>query len=309
MALRIVFLLLMKNWIKAFRLRTLPLSFSTIITGSGCALLSGHWNTFIFILALTTTLFLQILSNLANDYGDFVKGTDNAQRVGPERALQSGSISQQQMFRAILLFIVFSLISGLSLIYIATQTYGWRMALFFLILGIASIAAALFYTIGKRAYGYSGLGDLFVFLFFGWVGVAGSHFLMTAELQFDIFLPASGIGLLSVAVLNMNNMRDHVNDKASGKNTLVVKMGFDAAKWYHIQLMVLAPSLFITWTSLRFESWFQFLFLLVSPLFIKNIFTVFSCKEPKQLDPELKRIAIGTFLLSLLFLTGQLLSL
>jgi 1,4-dihydroxy-2-naphthoate octaprenyltransferase len=296
-------------WLKAFRLRTLPLSFSTIITGTAMALVQGFWNTGVFLLTLLTTLFLQILSNLANDYGDHVKGTDNADRIGPERALQSGKINKKEMLVAMVLFIVFSLISGIALIYLALSDMPTSVAYTFLALGLSAIAAAIFYTVGKKAYGYHGLGDVFVFLFFGWLGVGGTYFLLTHQMHWTVLLPASGIGLLSTAVLNMNNMRDHDNDKAMGKNTIVVKMGFDAAKIYHLSLMTIAPVLLLMYVLLNYHGIWQFLFVLVSPLFFLNMLKVFSTKEHRALDPELKKIALGTFLMSLLFLVGQILSL
>lgn len=293
-------------WVKAFRLRTLPLSFSTILTGTALALAEDKWNSVVFILALLCTLFLQVLSNLANDYGDHIKGTDNENRIGPQRALQSGSLTVQAMKKAIGVFVVLSLFSGITLIYFATKELGIKVAVLFLVLGIFSIAAAIFYTVGKKAYGYSGLGDVFVFLFFGLIGVGGSYYLIAGRFDLTLIFPASAIGLLSTAVLNMNNMRDHENDRAAGKNTVVVKMGFETARVYHFILMILPFCFIVIWTLLHYSHPAQFLFLLISPLFFSNIKNVMICNNPSNLDPELKKIALGTFVFSLLFLTGQL---
>ncbi|MFN3343620.1 MAG: 1,4-dihydroxy-2-naphthoate polyprenyltransferase [Flavobacteriales bacterium] len=292
-------------WIKAFRLRTLPLSFSTIITGAALALPSAFFDVRVFALCLLTTLFLQILSNLANDYGDFVKGTDNQNRIGPERALQSGGITPGAMKKAMIIFVLLSLISGISLIIVATRERGWETALFFLGLGIASILAAIFYTVGKRAYGYYGWGDVFVFLFFGWVGTAGSFYLLSGSFQWSVLLPASTIGCLSAAVLNLNNLRDHINDAASGKITMVVKLGFEKAKNYHATLIILALLSHIFWSLLFATDYWEYLFLPACFLFLGNILTVFKTNEPAKLDPELKKVALGTFLFSILFFLGQ----
>jgi 1,4-dihydroxy-2-naphthoate octaprenyltransferase len=225
------------NWLSAFRLRTLPLAFSCIITGSFlAALYTFKWE--ITLLALLTTLFLQILSNLSNDYGDTVHGADSADRIGPKRAVQSGKISKASMKMAMIVFALLALISGLLLLYIALDNV--KTILIFLLLGLSAITAAIKYTAGKNPYGYKGLGDLFVFIFFGIVGVEGVFFLHTQAFSVNGLLPASAIGLLSVAVLNLNNMRDHVSDAKAGKNTLVVKMGFENAKRYHAALIILS---------------------------------------------------------------------
>ena len=215
----------MKKWINAFRLRTLPLAFSCIIMGSGLAFGDGQFNSKVFVLALITTLFLQILSNLANDYGDFVKGTDNKNRVGPDRTLQSGLITKDEMVKAMWIIALLCSVFGVWLIYEGTKGLDLHRAGFFAILGLAAMGAAVKYTMGKNPYGYAGLGDIFVFLFFGWLGVLGSYFLHTHTLNWELLLPASSIGFFTTAVLNINNMRDHLADAKSGKNTLVVSLG------------------------------------------------------------------------------------
>ena len=214
-----------KAFIEAARLRTLPLSISGILIGTALAYAEGSFNWIICILALLTTIGFQVLSNFANDYGDGVKGTDNEDRIGPQRALQSGSISPDQMLNAIKItgFITFCI--ALLLIYFSFGRTHLNYFFLFLVFGLASIAAAIKYTMGKKAYGYSGYGDIFVFLFFGLLSVVGSYFLYTKSLDYTIFLPATSVGMLSVAVLNLNNMRDRASDEKANKRTFVVKIG------------------------------------------------------------------------------------
>ena len=291
-----------KAWIHAFRLRTLPLALSSIIIGSLLAYFDNGFSWTVTVLAVVTTLFLQILSNLANDYGDSKNGVDNSERVGPERAVQSGVISPKQMKRAVLLTSGLAFISGISLIYVGVGTADIDLTfLVFLIIGISAILAAIKYTIGKNPYGYKGFGDLFVYVFFGLAGVLGTYFLNTHEVSYDILLPASSLGLLSTGVLNLNNMRDRVNDKKSGKNTLVVMLGQEVAQWYHFFLLTSALLAAIIFTVLHYNSPWQFLYLLSLPLFIKNMAVVFKVDDPAKLDPYLKQLAISTLLFSVLF--------
>ncbi|RZT95434.1 1,4-dihydroxy-2-naphthoate prenyltransferase [Ancylomarina subtilis] len=296
-----------KAWIHAFRLRTLPLALSSIILGSLIAASYNQFNSIIFILAITTTLFLQILSNLANDLGDSISGADNANRVGPERAVQSGDISKKEMKNMLYVFITISLTSGSFLIYEAAQIINLQEALVIFAIGILAILAAINYTIGKNPYGYMGFGDLFVFIFFGLVGVLGCYFLHTGDLHWDILLPASSVGLLSTGVLNLNNMRDIENDAQTGKRTLVVKIGSKAAKNYHLIILSLAMLLAIAYSIIHYKSIFQFIYLLSFPLIIRHMNTVIKNDEPQKLDPELKKLAISCFLFSLTFGIGTLL--
>ncbi|MDR9398727.1 MAG: 1,4-dihydroxy-2-naphthoate polyprenyltransferase [Salibacter sp.] len=297
-----------QNWISTFRLRTLPLALSVIILGSLLAYANGFKNYVVTLLAVLTTLFLQILSNVANDYGDGVKGTDNDERIGPQRAIQSGAIGQSAMKMAVIILSLLAFISGISLILFAIPSSELLKAAVFLILGLVSIWAAIKYTVGKDAYGYRGMGDLFVFIFFGLVGVCGTFYLHANELPLDIFLPASAIGFLSTGVLNLNNMRDFNSDKNAGKNTLVVNIGLKTAKRYHTTLLIGALILSIVYVFLNSGiEWSSYLFLLVSPLVIFNLKKVFQIKDPKQLDPLLKQLAITTLLYSILLGIGQLL--
>ena len=299
----------MKHWIQAARLRTLPLSVSGIIVGSMYALAhptnkiltpTEVFNWRIFGLALLTTLGLQILSNFANDYGDGMKGTDNEDRVGPKRAIQSGAISPEAMKRAIFLTASLTLISAMLLIYYAFRDTNIGYSLFYLVLGVLAIASAIRYTVGNTAYGYRGYGDLFVFVFFGLVSTLGVNFLYSKQLSFDLFLPATAIGLLSVGVLNLNNMRDEASDRKSNKNTIVVKMGGAKAKKYHYFLIVSAMALVLIFAIIDEFHFDQYLFLLAYIPLTKHLITVYKNQEPRALDVELKKLALSTFALSIL---------
>jgi 1,4-dihydroxy-2-naphthoate octaprenyltransferase len=299
-------------WFQAIRLRTLPLSVSGIIVGSGMAkvLLSLNnpdkeihfWE--IFVLALITTICFQILSNLSNDLGDTQKGTDNKDRVGPTRAVQSGLISQNEMKVAIYICAILSLISATGLIYFSSQNLTPELILFYAILAIVCVLAAITYTVGKNAYGYRGLGDLMVFLFFGMVSVLGVFSLYGNGFEWLVFFPAVTIGLWSTAVLNLNNLRDHVNDKKSSKNTTVVKLGFQRAKFYHAFLILggFAAWLLViaTFTFLTFNFLLS-LALVPSLLLFPHLKRVFLNENPKDLDPELKKVALITCSSAILF--------
>lgn len=296
----------LKIWLKAFRLRTLPLAMSCTILGSFLAYAHGNFRWIVFVLALLTTLFLQILSNLANDYGDTIHGTDNDKRIGPERVTQKGWVTKNQILFVIILFATFAFLSGSLLIFIGLKST-LQIVLFYS-LGLASIFAAIKYTIGKNPYGYIGFGDLFVFLFFGIVGVAGTYYLHSHTLNPWIILPASTLGLLSSAVLNLNNMRDIENDTLSGKKTLVVRIGPRAAKFYHVGLITTSMVLSIVYTLLFFDSAYQLLFLITFPLFFLDIRTVLQNTKPIELNNELKKLALSTFAFSVTFGLGFMLS-
>ncbi|MFB6342568.1 1,4-dihydroxy-2-naphthoate polyprenyltransferase [Saccharicrinis sp. FJH62] len=290
----------LKNWIEAFRLRTLFLALASVITGGLLPVREGLFRPLVFILTLITTVFLQILSNLANDYGDSEKGTDNENRVGPLRSVQSGKITHQKMKRMIIAFVLLSLISGLLLLYISFPEEKFPELVMFFFLGIAAIWAAIKYTVGKGAFGYSGLGDFFVFIFFGLVGVAGSYYVQTLMLDIRIFLPALTLGLFSVGVLNLNNMRDIENDKIHRKHTIPVRLGLKRAKNYHISLITLGWLSAVLYLSLSYCSVFNLIFLLAMPLFVVHLQKVIK-REGASLDPLLRELSLSTFLFSVLF--------
>lgn len=289
-----------KAWLQAARLRTLPLSVSGILVGCFYAFSQGFINYSILGFALLTTLGLQILSNFANDYGDGVKGTDNENRIGPQRAIQSGAITVTEMKKGIIITSVLTLIAAIVLIYLSFGKDNFGYSVFFFFLGLAAIAAAIKYTVGNSAYGYRGLGDLFVFIFFGLVSVIGCYFLFAKHIDTLVLLPAITIGLLSVAVLNLNNMRDQASDALSGKNTIVVKMGAKNAKIYHYTVIITALVLTLVFAILSDFKAIQYIFLIADIPFILHVKTVAKNTEPRALDPELKKVALGTFFLSVL---------
>lgn len=294
-----------KTWVSAARLRTLPLSVSGILVGTGIAVHQGYFSLVIFSLALATTLGLQVLSNFANDYGDFVKGTDNDERVGPQRALQSGLITREEMYYGMIITAVATALFALMLIYAAFGGENLLYIVLFVLLGAAAIVAAIKYTIGERAYGYRGLGDVFVFLFFGIVGVYGCYFLYALDWDWKVLLPASAIGVLSAGVLNLNNMRDRISDERAHKNTLVVKLGAERAKHYHYFLLLSAIFFMVIYTALTYESLDDILYWIAFLPLLRHLKTVMENKNPERLDPQLKVLAISTFLMAVLFTVGQ----
>ena len=304
-----------KSYIKAARLRTLPLSISGIILGSYLGnefvnsllehtIRTSIWESSIFWLAIFTTVGFQVLSNYANDYGDGIKGSDK-NRTGEARMVSSGAITPKQMKTAMISTTTITLLIALLLIYVAFGSENFGYSILFFGLGIASIAAAIKYTVGNSAYGYSGFGDIFVFLFFGLLSVVGSYFLYTKMINFEVFLPAFSIGLLSTAVLNLNNLRDREQDKTNNKNTLVVKLGAIRAKKYHYFLIIGALITALIYTFLNFSSIYEFVFLVAFIPLVKNMITVSRNNTPAELDGELKKVALSTFLFAILFGIGQ----
>lgn len=296
----------LKHWIEAARLRTLPLSMSGILVGSFVAFKQGFWDIRIFVLALLTTLLWQILSNFANDLGDSFKGTDNDQRLGPKRGMQQGAISQKQMIIGITIISILSVCTAVPLIIIGTQGMHGSVLWVYITLAVLSVLAAITYTVGKKAYGYQGLGDLMVFIFFGLVGVIGVYCLYSK--QFDVWLIAFAftIGLLSIAVLNLNNMRDHKNDKASNKRTLVVILGFENAKIYHT-LVITGAFIGLFLFIVAKQWWWSSIALLPFVVLFRHSITVWKIQNPKDLDPEMKKVALSTFMIALLFLISTFL--
>ncbi len=291
----------LKAWVSAARLRTLPLSISGIITAAAAAAHVGQYTSIIFWLAIATTLGFQVLSNFANDYGDGVKGTDNDDRVGPARALQSGLLTERELKRGMIFTAIITLLLASMLIFVAFGNNNFVLSLLFFNLGIAAIIAAVKYTVGKSAYGYRAMGDVFVFIFFGLVGVLGCYFLFTQTVTDYILLPAITIGLLSVAVLNLNNMRDRLTDVKVNKNTLAVILGESKVKSYHTALILGGFTSAVVYFFLQSKGLYSFLPLIAFiPLFM-NIIKVYKTDIPKNLDPELKKVALSTFLFSILF--------
>jgi 1,4-dihydroxy-2-naphthoate octaprenyltransferase len=271
--------------------------------GSFLAASRGSFDGLILSLCISTTIFLQVLSNLANDYGDTMNGADSTEGEGPSRAVQSGAISLASMKRAIGVFILLSLISGISLLY-TVFGWDWNSLLFFLGLGVLSIVAAITYTAGRKPYGYAGLGDLSVLLFFGLVGVMGSSYLYMQTIEWSFVLPAMSCGLFSVAVLNVNNIRDIESDQKAGKYSIPVRLGREKAVIYHWLLIISGIGTSVMFTFLYSQNYWQWLFLLVTPLLIKNAIGVSKNTDATAIDPYLKQMAISTLLFVLLFGVG-----
>ncbi|MDN3493204.1 1,4-dihydroxy-2-naphthoate octaprenyltransferase [Winogradskyella bathintestinalis] len=296
-----------KPWLSAMRLRTLPLSVSGIMLGSCFAYYNGRFNPWIFVLAILTTISLQILSNLANDYGDGVKGTDNDERVGPLRAIQSGEITPTDMFKAIRFNILIVIVLTLALLWAAFGSDNFLFILLFILLGGFSVYAALNYTMGDSPYGYRALGDIFVFIFFGLVSTIGSYFLYMHTLDHVVILPAIALGMLSVGVLNLNNMRDIRSDTNAGKITLAVKLGLERAKTYHYTLIIGAMIITVIFSVLYYVELYNFMYLLAFIPLVQHVKKIKAAVQPNDFDSQLKVLALSTFLFSILLGVGYIL--
>ena len=289
-----------KTWLSAARPRTVLLSLSGVMMGGFLAAREPLYDPVPIFLAALTAILLQILSNLANDYGDFKKGLDNAERTGPQRVMQSGELTEKQMRRGIMLTAVLAWVSGAFLVFVAAHLT-WRELAVFAVLGLGAVAAAMLYTLGKRPYGYRGLGDLFCFLFFGWVAVVGTYYLASKTFDLTILLPATAVGFLSNAVLNINNMRDYENDKAKGKNSLVVKLGLKRAFIYHVVLIFGAFLCLSIYLWLKQAPWYTYAIWLLFPLFLMDLITIKKTFESGCPDRLLPKQVVQTFLLTLAF--------
>lgn len=293
-------------WLESLRPKTLPLAFAAIVVGTTLAWWQGHFDPLVAVLALITAGLLQILSNLANDYGDAVKGSDTPDRIGPLRGMQKGAITQAQMKRALMVTVILSCVSGLALVAVAYQTLADFVG--FLALGGLSILAAITYTVGRRPYGYIGLGDISVLLFFGWLSVMGSWYLQAHTLVPELFLPATACGLLATAVLNINNLRDINSDRENGKHTLVVRLGEINARRYHACLLAGAWLCLALFNLISLQSVWGWLFVLATPVLVKQARYVLRETEASAMPPMLERTVKAALLTNLLFVCGIVLS-
>lgn len=293
-------------WLTTARPKTLPLAIASILTGSALAAWTDSFNGAITFFALLTATLLQILSNFANDYGDHIKGSDTKERIGPLRAIQQGAISSQSLKKALFIVVGLSLLSGTALIWSACQTI--QDLFIFALLGILAIVAAITYTVGKKPYGYLGLGDLSVFIFFGLLAVLGTFYLQSHQLPAIAFFPAFGSGLLAVAVLNINNLRDINQDRQANKNTLIVRIGSQNGKIYHLGLLMLAVFSYLIFALSQFHHWYSFLFLLTTPLLVKHAKFVYKHQDPIELRPMLAQMSMIALLTNLLFSIGVILN-
>jgi len=297
----------MKHWIKAFRLRTLPLGVMSIGMGSLLAYADDKFSWLICGMTLLTTILLQILSNVANDYGDSINGADNEYRQGPDRQTQIQSISATAMKRA--MYILGALAIGCGLTLLIISNVPMQTLLSFLVLGLVCVAAAIWYTAGDNPYGYAGLGDVSVLVFFGWVGVLGSYYLQSQSMEWLYALPATTCGLFMVGVLNINNIRDIYSDRKAGKYSIPVRLGRDKAVVYHWTLLIVGLILTIIFVILNYRGAIQFLFLITIPLLIINGRSVLIKTEAMSLDPYLKQMVLTTIVFVITFGAGHLISL
>lgn len=290
----------LRIWLDAARPKTLPLALVSILTGSVLAYSTHQFSLTVAVLAFLTATLLQILSNLANDYGDAVKGTDNEKRLGPVRAIQSGSVSLRDMKQAIVINVILTMASGLVLVFYALESLNSILA--FIGLGVLAIIAAIAYTVGNKPYGYVGLGDISVFIFFGLLGVAGTYFLHTGVVAPLLTLPAVGCGLLAVAVLNINNMRDIENDKECGKRTVAVRLGQKKAKYYHSVLLAGALVAFLVYLMLHPGPWWISLPFFLSVLVAyKHARAVWLAEQPAHIAPMMPVIVKCSLVTNILF--------
>ncbi|WP_392562377.1 1,4-dihydroxy-2-naphthoate polyprenyltransferase [Orbus sturtevantii] len=293
-------------WIDSFRLKTLPLALSAILVGNALAYWQQQFNIWVLSLTLITAALLQVLSNLANDYGDAIKGADKIDRMGPLRGIQQGLITLKQLRMALLINVALCLASGCALLILACDTYAEFGQ--FILLGLLSIVAAMTYTIGKKPYGYIGLGDVSVLVFFGLVSILGSYYLQTKQLPLFLMYPAIGCGLLSVAVLNINNLRDIKSDKLHNKRTFIVLIGEKAGCYYHAALLILAFLLLAHFSFYYLHTIWSYLFLLATPLVYQQIYSVFKFHSTKAMAPLLFAMVKLAMLTNILYCLGIILS-
>ncbi|MBI6547997.1 1,4-dihydroxy-2-naphthoate polyprenyltransferase [Xenorhabdus lircayensis] len=293
-------------WLESLRPKTLPLAIAAVVTGSALASWTGHFKWPVALLALLTAAMLQILSNLANDYGDVAKGSDTEKRIGPMRGMQKGLITAKQMKNALKITVLLSCLSGISLITVACNSPSDIIG--FLVLGLLAIVAAITYTVGTRPYGYIGLGDISVLIFFGWLSVLGTYYLQASTFTLSTVLPATACGLLSVAVLNINNLRDIESDRQNGKNTLAVRLGGKKARYYHATLLISAMLCLVAFTLLYLNGWFSWLFLLAFPLLLKHMLQVLHDPTPEGMRPKLVQMVKAALLTNVLFSVGLILN-
>lgn len=293
-------------WLESLRPKTLPLGVIAIVTGSALTYFTGNFKWPVALLSIITAGLLQILSNLANDYGDAIKGSDTAERIGPLRGMQKGVITKEDMKKALKLNIFAACLSGLLLIIVACEKP--EDAIGFLGLGLVAIVAAITYTVGKKPYGYLGLGDISVLIFFGWLSVIGTFYLQANSFNIITVLPATACGLLSVAVLNINNMRDIENDIKAGKNTLAVRLGPQGARMYHAIIIIVSILCLVFFNLLYLTGWTGWLFLLAVPMLMNHVRKILSDPTPEGMRPMLENMVKIALVTNVLFSLGVVLS-
>lgn len=295
----------LKASIKSMRLRTLPLSLAGVILGVTLAADKTDVSPWTAALIFLTTVCLQILSNLSNELGDTLSGTDSADRQGPKYALGSGDMTIGDIKKLILMFIGLCVISGLAMIQVSFGSLFKTESICLEALGAAAIVGAMKYTLGKNPYGYRGLGDVFVFIFFGLVSVLGGYYVAARKLPpLIMLLPASAIGCFSVGVLNVNNIRDMKTD-AVNRVTVAIKLGMKGARIYQTILVTLGWALILVFCAVYDFAPGHYIFIITLPLYIKHLQGVWTRSE-RALDPMLPILVISTFFLSILAGAGFL---
>ena len=303
--IRYLFYMTLKACIKSMRLRTLPLSLAGVIFGVMLAADKTDVSPWTAALIFLTTVCLQILSNLSNEFGDTLSGTDSADRQGPKYALGSGDMTIGDIKKLILMFIGLCVISGLAMIQVSFGSLFKTESICLEALGAAAIVGAMKYTLGKNPYGYRGLGDVFVFIFFGLVSVLGGYYVAARELPpLIMLLPASAIGCFSVGVLNVNNIRDMKTD-AVNRVTVAIKLGMKGARIYQTILVTLGWALILVFCAVYDFAPGHYIFIITLPLYIKHLQGVWTRSE-RALDPMLPMLVISTFFLSILAGAGFL---
>lgn len=289
----------LKAAVFSMRLRTLPLSLSGVVLGLMLAMKTQEVSLWLIVWLLLTTVCLQILSNLSNELGDFLKGTDGEQREGPMYSLAQGAISVKEFKRLIAVFVLLCCVFGAAMVWTSFGTFLAWQPLMLLALGVAAIWAAMHYTLGKNPYGYKGLGDVFVFIFFGLVSVLGAYYVVAHTIDsWSLLLPAITIGCFSVGVLNVNNIRDMESD-AANRVTIPLRVGALNAKIYQTVLIVFAWLCMLLFTVATYTSPVNFLYVLTLPLFSMHLRMVWT-RDGSSLDPALPLLVLSTFAFAIL---------
>ena len=294
----------LKAALKSMRLRTLPLSTGGVLLGILLAVADWNVNPWAAVLIVLTTICLQILSNLSNELGDVLRGTDTAERQGPQYGLNGGGMTIPEMKRLIGIFVGLCVVFGTAMTRVAFGTLWDLTPILVLMLGAAAIMGAMKYTLGRNPYGYRAKGDIYVFLFFGLVAVLGAYFVCTRGigLHWKLLLPAAGVGFFSVGVLNVNNIRDMKTD-AANRVTVAIKLGAHRARIYQTVLIGLGWACMVSYCLLCWPSWWHWLWVITLPLYIKHLRGIW-IREDRALDPMLPLLVMSTFALCLLMGLG-----
>lgn len=295
----------LKAVIRSMRLRTLPLSTAGIVLGIMLACAEHRVPWYVILLTVLTTISLQILSNMSNELGDWLSGVDGKGREGPKYGIEGGGLTEDEMRSCIRIMVLVCCILGLGMIRASFRTILCIESESLVVLGAAAIWAAMHYTLGNKPYGYRGLGDIFVFIFFGLVPVAGGFFVCSHMIDYSTLLPGAAIGLFSVGVLNVNNIRDMKSDEGT-RVTVPLKLGEHRTRIYHTILITGGWILMIVYTILFTDGWMPFLFCLTLPLYTKHLIGVWK-RSGRELDPMLPMLVISTFIFSLLAGAGYIL--